>query len=134
MLNIDKSGNITINRGDTFEVPLFIDINDKILYSTRFPLKDGDKVFFHITAPNLPFEKPLLGKAFTIEDANENGDIIIRFEHDDTVWLHPGTYYYEIKLIRETIEEDSDSDSSDEEIKTQNYITIVPRRKFTILN
>lgn len=132
MLNIDRSGNITVNRGDTFQVPLFIDINDKLLYSTRFPLKDGDKVFFHITAANLPFEKPLLGKAFTIEDVNENNDILIRFEHEDTVWLHPGTYYYEIKLIRETEEEDSDSD--DEEVKIRNYITIAPRRKFIILN
>lgn len=134
MLYINKAGDITINRGDTFQVPLFIDISDKILQSTRFPLHEGDKVLFHITNSNMPFECPLIAKTFTIDDINENKDILVRFEHDDTKWLHPDTYYYEIKLIRESIIDIEDTSDSSGEIETiKDYVTIAPRRKFIIL-
>ena len=67
----------------------------------------------------------MLAKKFTYEDVNENNDIIIKFNHEDTVKLFPGIYFYEIKLQRPNTEEDTDP--SDDY-----YITIVPRRKFVI--
>lgn len=125
MLEIDKNGNIKVNRGDTFQVPLFIDVGQNVFISTRFPLKENDIIYFHITEANAPFECPLLGKSFTYEDVNENNDIIVKFNHDDTVWLYPGIYYYEIKLQRPN--EDNDTNRKDD-----TFVTIAPRRKFII--
>lgn len=125
MLSIDTNGNITVTRGDTFKVPLFIDVSDNIFAPIRFPLHKGDIIYFHLLEANRPFECPLLAKKFTYEDVNENNDIIIKFNHEDTVKLFPGIYFYEIKLQRPNTEDDTDP--SDDY-----YITIVPRRKFVI--
>lgn len=126
MLEIDTSGNIKVNRGDTFEVPLFIDISDNIFTSTRFKIHKDDVIYLHILEPNAPWECPLLGKSFTYEDENEHNDILIKFDHKDTCCLFPGTYYYEIKLRRPN-EPEPDLNPCDD-----NYVTIVPRRKFVI--
>lgn len=136
MLYIDNNGNIKVNRGDTFEIPLFIDISDNIFTSTRYPFHDGDEIIFHVLRPNSPFEWPVLGKKFTYEDLNDNSDILVRFEHEDTVKLCPGTYYYEAKLITKwpdaEVEVDPESDLTEEEL-SKAYITIIPRRKFVLL-
>ena len=84
MLDIDRSGNITVNRGDTFNVPLFIDCNKNIFYSVRFPLKEGDKIFFFLVEPNASIRHYLLKQTYTKEDVNENGDIMLKFLNQDT--------------------------------------------------
>ena len=119
MLEIDKNGNIKINKGDTFEVPLFIDIGESIFRSTRFPLRDGDIITFRLFESNAPKCCSLIEKELTVENINENGDIILKFNHDDTD-LFPAIYYYEIQLERPVENEESA------------FVTIVPRRKFVI--
>lgn len=131
MLYIDKNGNIKINRGDTFEVPLFIDVCSNILHSIRYPWKVGDEVILHVMEANKPFECFLLGKSFTYEDLNENSDIIVRFDHEDTNFMVPNTYFYEVKLIHHP-DENSDSGNDSEESEDV-VVTIVPRRKFIVL-
>lgn len=122
MLDIDRSGNIMVNRGDTFNIPLFIDVDKDIFKCTRFPLHENDTIIFHLVEPNQPFEKYLIEQKYTKEDVNSFNDIELKFVHDDTSWITPGTYYYEIKLHRpyETNSKDA-------------LVTIVPRRKFIIL-
>lgn len=122
MLSVDNSGNITVNRGDTFKLPLFIDCNKDIFNSVRFPLKEGDKIFFFLIEPNTSIKHYLLKQIYTKEDVNENGDIMLKFINQDTSWIAPGTYYYEIKLQRQWEEKFKDV-----------LITVVPRRKFIIL-
>ena len=56
MLAIDSNGNIQVTRGDTFEIPLFIDVNNNMFKSTRFPLHKGDIIYFHIRK-NLLFKQ-----------------------------------------------------------------------------
>ena len=63
---------------------------------------------------------------FYKEDVNKNGDIEIKFIHDDTCWIAPGTYYYEVKVFLPL-------DKEDENIDDDALVTIVPRRKFIIL-
>lgn len=125
MLEIDTNGNLKVNRGDTFEIPLFIDIGDNIFTSTRFHIRKNDILYFHLLEANAPWNKPLIRKEFTYEDENENNDIIIRFNHEDTCWLFPGIYYYEIKLQRP-------NEPLDDNPCNDDYVTIVPRRKFII--
>lgn len=124
MLAIDSNGNIQVTRGDTFEIPLFIDVNTNMFKSIRFPLHKGDIIYFHILEGNKPFECPLLSKKFTYEDTNENNDIIVRFNHTDTFKLFPGIYFYQVLLQRPS---GKDNDPSDDF-----YITLVPRRKFVV--
>lgn len=122
MINIDRNGNISINRGDTFKVPLFIDCSKDIFNSIRFPLKERDEIYFYLVEPNTPSKFPLIKQIYKKEDINENGDIILKFIHDDTCWINPGTYYYEIKLRRKLEEGFEDI-----------LVTIVDRRKFVII-
>ena len=123
MLSIDKSGNITINRGDTFKVPIFIDISKDIFHNIRFPFTQKDELYFFLLEPNTSIKHPLLMQVYTRDDLNENGDIVLKFIHDDTDWIVPGTYYYEIKLRAPY--QDGMKDA---------LVTVVPRRKFTILS
>ena len=134
MLYIDDNGNIKVNRGDTFEVPLFVDVCSNILYPVRFPWKRGDTISIHVMEPYKPFELYLLGKEFTCDDLNENEDIIVRFDHEDTNFLIPGTYYYEAKLIRPwSPDQDPRGEATPEDERHDSYITIIPRRKFIIM-
>ena len=126
MLTIDHQGNITINRGDTFTVPLFIDVSKDIFHSIRLPLKSEYKVFLYLVEPNCHIGHYLLKQTYSSTDINDKGDILIKFLHDDTSWICPGTYYYEMKAY---LPLDKDDPNIDEDA----LITIIPRRKFIIL-
>lgn len=120
MLSIDCNGNIKVNKCDTFNVPLFINIGKDIFNDLRFEIQENDTVVFLLTEANLPLCKAILKKQYDIKNVNENNDVIISFDSDDTKCLNPGIYYYEIKLIRKTDGKDI-------------IVTVVPRRKFVIL-
>lgn len=87
---------ITINRGDTFERPLFLNKGTE-LKPIRYILKTDDRVYLAITEPNQPFELAILKKVYGRENTNINGDVVIRLESEDTERLIPGQYYYTIK-------------------------------------
>ena len=118
MVNI-QNGIITMNRGDTFYMPLRINIGTKIA-PTYYEITSADTIYFAIEEYNQPFEFALVRKMFTIEDKDENGDVIIKLKSDDTSHILPGEYFYEIKLRH---------DEENNEV----IDTIVPRRKFIIL-
>ena len=124
MLEIDINGNITVNKGDTFEAPIFMDINESKFDSSRLPVEDGWLLYFGVMEANMPFALSLVKKTLTKDDLNEHGDFVVKFSHDDTRCLMPGPYFYEAKLF-------IPGDESGEEDK---IITVVPRRKFTLLN
>ena len=122
MVSIDNSGNITINRGDTFVVPLFIDASPSIFHSIRFTLREGDIVYLFLVEPNTSIKRALVKQIYKKEDSNSNGDILLKFANQDTNFLSPGVYYYEIKLQRKL-------EKGYQDILT----TICPRRKFIVL-
>ena len=96
MLDISQNNKITVTRGDTFSVPLFINQGTE-LKPIRYVLKDQDKIYLAIMRPNQPFECALVKKVYSKENINEYGDIVIEIEHDDTRCLEPGKYFYQIK-------------------------------------
>ena len=51
--------------------------------------------------PGQLFENAVIKKKYTKNDVNKNGDIIISFTPEDTVYLDPGKYFYEIKAVLE---------------------------------
>ena len=123
MVNI-QNGIITMNRGDTFYMPVFINRGNKI-NPIRYTITSKDKVYFALEEYNQPFEVALLRKVFDTNNLNEDGDVVIEFPSEDTQHLLPGEYYYEIKLRH--VENEGQQDE-------QEFIdTIVSRRKFIIL-
>ena len=51
--------------------------------------------------PGQYFENAIIRKKYTKDDANEFGDVIIKFTPEDTIYLDPGKYFYEVKAILE---------------------------------
>lgn len=118
--NISANQIVTLNKGDTFVAPLFINIGTKVL-PIRYPLTNGDTIYVAIMEAHQPFECAIIRKKYTKDDINEHGDVILRLESKDTENLLPGTYYYQVKL--EHVFEDK-----------SNFVeTIVPKRKLFLI-
>lgn len=109
---------IRINRGDSFQKPLFINCGT-FLSPARYTLQAGDKVYFGVMEPNHYWEQSLIRQVYNKDsEMTEDGDLIIKLKPEDTEYLFPGTYYYQVKLLRE----------EDQEVRT-----IVPSTLFVIL-
>lgn len=99
MFNIAFNGIITVNRGDSFTLPLALNYGTN-LDPYRYTLSDSCVVYFAVMEPNQPFEEALIRKRYTAEDADADGNIIIKFKPQDTQCVLPGKYYYQVKLQR----------------------------------
>lgn len=112
---------ITINRGDTFNLPLFIqfrNVDSDYMYIKYF-VKDDDVITLNIVDVNdLEGNQVILSK---VGVKNENDDVVFHFDSEDTINIEAGTYCYEIKI---------DTTREGERVRD----TIIPRRKFTILD
>mgnify|MGYP006978912815 CR=1 FL=1 len=95
-LTIDQNNILSVTRGDTFEVPLFINQGND-LKPMRYTVNDKDEIYLAVMQPDQYFENAILKKKYTKADINSYGDIVIRIEHDDTKCLIPGKYYYQVK-------------------------------------
>ena len=97
MFNISSNGIVTVNRGDSFELPLILNIGSAIDYQAYIPT-DKDTVYVGVMEPNQPFETALIRKVATAEDVDKHGHVIVRFWPEDTECVLPGKYYYQVKL------------------------------------
>lgn len=151
MFNISANGIIELHRGDTVNTPIYINVGtsmrpeyydmiaawEEIDESEKdnyvlFKEEDGqfygyvgDTIFFGLLEPNQRWEKALVKKVFTAYDFNyDDKSIELRLDTEDTEYLEPGNYYYEIKLYR----------CPDPEIDNNTHVdTIVGRTKFVIM-
>ncbi len=99
MFTLAFNGIITVNRGDSFSFPLYINCGtnlEPILYN----IDSSVVVYFAVMEPNQPFEDALIKKRYTAADCDENGNVIIRFRPKDTQCILPGKYYYQVKVQR----------------------------------
>lgn len=121
MFEVDMNNIISVTRGDSFDVPLFLNMGTDIK-PVRYVLGDRDQIFLGIMEPNQPFENAVVKKVYTKADFNENDDVVITIDYKDTECLFPGKYYYQVKAKFE-------SDS-----KPDTYIvnTVVPKTEFFI--
>lgn len=113
-------GIISMFRGDSYELPLFINRGTK-LDPLEYILKSTDRIYVGLIEPASCFERAIMRQVYTSADQNSEGYILIKFLPRDTEHLIPGTYYLEVKgqFITENIETVS---------------TIIPKRKFIILD
>lgn len=96
MFNISSNGIVTVNRGDSFEFPITLNIGDS-MNRQNYVLTGNDVIYFGVMEPNQPFENAIIRKMVTANDLVEN-NVIVRFWPEDTVCLLPGKYYYQVKL------------------------------------
>lgn len=107
----------TMNRGDTFELPLRILPDD---YEQDFVLQDEDKIYVAILEPHQSFENALIRKVITNKSIKDgNGNYLFTLEPEDTEYVLTGKYFIMIKL--------SYKDNFNTKIKT-----ILPMREFFI--
>lgn len=97
MLRVDANGIITVSRGDDFQLPLFINQGTETK-PIRYVLAEKDLVQFRLMSPNQSFENAIIKKDYTYQDVNEHGDVVVKFNREDTLLLLLGKYYYEIKI------------------------------------
>lgn len=96
MFNISSNGIVTINRGDSFEFPITLNIGNS-MDRQHYVLTGNDTIYLGVMEPNQPFETALIRKVVTAADTIDD-NIIVRFWPEDTVCLLPGKYYYQVKL------------------------------------
>ena len=97
MFNVSRAGIITVNRGDSFDIPIVLNVGDSMDFR-QYAILPHDTVYLGVMEPNQPFECALIRKRYTYEDLDERGNLIVHFSSRDTECLLPGKYYYQVKL------------------------------------
>lgn len=99
MVTISNNGFISLTRGDSFSVPLFINMGTGMAPVRHSLLEHPEtEIYLGVMEPNQPFEQAIIRKKYTSESkVNENGDLMIEFSSRDTEYLLPGKYFYQIK-------------------------------------
>lgn len=126
MLCVYKNGNIEVNKGDDFELRLFIDDSNDLLVKDRFPLEDNDSIIFWVFYPNGNNFNPILKLMLTRQNEDDEGNLVINFTHDLFDRLSKTTYYYQIQFIREIQDLETNATKT-----ISQWIT--ERRKFVIV-
>ena len=122
MFNITYNGIVTVNRGDSFEIPILINFGTN-LEPLLYKVTPNDILYMGIMEPNQPFEAALIRKKCTIEDVDGSGNVVFKFRPQDTQCVLPGKYYYQVKLQR------FNSNTPDD----YTVDTVIPKKQFFIL-
>ena len=120
MFKISSNGIVTVNRGDSFELPIVLQTGDA-MSPIMYTMQPKDVLYLGIMEPNQPFENAIVRKKFDHKQLDENNNIFIRFWPDDTVCLLPGKYYYQVKI-----------QTYDEKCKKYDVETIIDKTLFYI--
>ena len=124
MASLSKNKIITMNRADTFKFPFYIAIGSTVNY-ILYDMVPGDKLYFAVLEPHQKWEDALIKKTYTYKDyETENHRVMIRFVPEDTEYVKPGNYYYQVKLYRPSENVLDGYEAID---------TLIPRTKFIIL-
>ena len=123
MVHHISQGLITVHRGDTFNLPLSLNVGTP-LNINNFGMQQGDIARLRLFVANEPWEDYVLSKDATVENVtieNEIEYVTFSFTEKDTQHIIAGEYYYELKVfsIRDNVEYAT---------------TVIPRRKFVIAN
>ena len=129
-----RYGIISMNRGDTFSFVLDVNVGSGVcpkwytLQTTINPQtgeEEKDYLYFALLEPNQRWEDAILKKTYDSTDILAGySNPILRIDTEDTEYLRPGTYYYQVKLFRAGPHCEDGLDHVD---------TVIPRTKFIIL-
>ena len=99
MVTISNNGFITLNRGDSFSVPLFINGGSELV-PVRYSLTahPETEIYFGVMEPGQSFENAIIRKRYNHKSKmNGYGDLMIDLRSNDTEYLSPGKYYYQVR-------------------------------------
>lgn len=122
MFNITYNGIITVNRGDSFVLPLQLNAGTT-MDPAKYNLTDRSYIYFGVMEPNEPFENALIRKKCTKNDVDDSGCVLIKFKPQDTQCVLPGKYYYQVKLQTFNSDDPEDYDVD----------TVIDKQQFFIL-
>lgn len=92
------NGKITHYRGDTLSTPIKIYEGDR-LCPTQYTLNENDVLYLGIMEPGQAFEDAIIKKTFnSCSQKDDNGNVILNLNSEDTEFVAPGTYYYSLKI------------------------------------
>lgn len=97
MFKISTNGIVSVNRGDSFELPIVLNIGSAMTGEV-YKLSKTDAIYLGIMEPNQRFEDAIIRKKVTSADEDVFGNLYVRFWPEDTVNVLPGKYYYQVKL------------------------------------
>lgn len=131
-----RNGIIELNRGDTVTFPIYINIGTRlcpVIYEMRGCDEPDhgeepytDNLYFAIMEPNQRWEDAIVKKTFDYKDFDhEHLCAIVHLYPEDTEYLNPGTYYYQVKLRRDPHSVDTCLETVD---------TIIDKTKLIILD
>ena len=104
--HVGKNQIIKLIVGDTLNLYLFINQNTQV-EPIRYVLEQDDVVYFRIMQYWHDFEHPVVEKTYTSSSTtDDDGNLLIHLDSEDTEDLVPGTYFYCIKLVH--VENDGD--------------------------
>lgn len=95
----EQNGIITLMRGDSFTMPIKINIGSKL--SPRYKtLGENDVVYFGLMEPNQAFEDAVMKKRYDMYSPTDiDGNVLLTIAPTDTEKLLVGKYYYMIKWL-----------------------------------
>lgn len=97
MARISPNGIVSISRGDSVRIPLYINDGD-ILSPVQHALSASDRVYFYVVLPNRPLSESAVMKTYTSADADSDGDVAAFLTSDETARLNRPAYYYTARL------------------------------------
>ena len=104
--HVGKNQIIKLIVGDTLNLYLFINQNTQV-EPIRYVLEQDDVVYFRIMRYWHDFEHPVVEKTYTSSSTtDDDGNLLIHLDSEDTEDLVPGTYFYCIKLVHAENDED----------------------------
>ena len=109
MRYINRKNEITMSRGDTETITLYIFYGDD---SCIYLPDSTDKVFFALMEANQDFEFAIVKKVYdsTIVTYDDKKITIkIKLDSIDTEFLNTGTYFYTIKILLKKNADDKDN-------------------------
>jgi len=118
---------IVINRGDSFDFDLTIDLDGE----SRYTLTGDDTLYFGVMKPHQKFEDALIKKKFTVVDIDTMGNLSVSIFPEDTLDLYPGKYYYAVKLHMNHPEIDPNTNEETGNTIDKVY-TIINKTKFIL--
>lgn len=131
MIKIGTNQKILFTRGDADVLSLRLVYEDSLNNIAYFPQRN-DKIFFAIMEPNQSFEDAIVKKSYIIKDLDDKeydsglGILHIRLESYETEFLTPGRYYYQVKLLKKDIFDDTQEDGMG------SVETVIPKTSFDI--
>ena len=125
MIDISNNGIIIMTRGDSVRFPLVINCGSKI-EPIQFLIKThaSAKVYFRIMQPTLPFERAIVIKEYDSNSGvDENGNLLITLNTEDTENINCGKYYYEVKMTNNNSNFTNNTELTTLIKRTEFYIT-----------